>query len=462
LLGLYALGVTITEMAQVLAQLGMNHGVLRYVSQYRAEGDVSRVRGTVLLALWTVFALGLVVTVLMFFGSGFLANEVFSKPFLETGIKIVAFGVPFFALMNIAGWANQGFQSVKYATYVQRMQRPLLNLVFIAVFYFVGLQIFGAYLAYTLSMVGGAALALYYLRRRFPELLDRDKPTKFEARALFSVSLPMIIANFTNRMNPWIAVTVLGVLASSSTVGIFNVAMRTALLVSLVLEAFIIFSPIVSNLYARGQIEDLKILYQDVSRWTFTGALAIFLVIALLAKDIMAIFGPEFVSGWLVLVVIAGGQLFSASVGSTTRVLSMTGNQYTVMLATFGSAATSALVCVALVPAYGMLGAGLGVGAGVILAQVVMVLFIRQRLGLRAYNRGYLKPLVVGIAIFTLLYAVKVMLSISSAVLSVVLFAPIFLVGFALVLLLLGLSPSDRGFLTALWTAVRRTVRRGA
>src|SRR5215217_4082803 len=152
-LGLYALGVTVTEMAQVLAQLGMNHGVVRYVAHYQAERDISRVRGTILLALWTVSALGVVLTGLMVLGSGFLANEVFDKPPLKTGITIVAFAVPFFALMNIAGWATQGFQTVRYATYVQRMQRPLLNLILIAMFYIAGLEIFGAYLAYTLSMV---------------------------------------------------------------------------------------------------------------------------------------------------------------------------------------------------------------------------------------------------------------------------------------------------------------------
>jgi O-antigen/teichoic acid export membrane protein len=461
-LGLYALGVTVTEMVQVLAQLGMNHGVVRYVAHYQAERDISRVRGTILLALWTVFALGLVLAVLMFFGSAFLANEVFAKPFLETGIRIVAFAVPFFALMNIAGWATQGFQTVRYATYVQRMQRPLLNLVFIICFYLAGLELFGAYLAHTLSMVAGAALALYYLRRIFPKLLDRNTPPKFEAGALFGVSLPMIVANFTHRMNPWIAVTVLGVLATSGAVGIFNVAMRSAALVSLALEAFIIFSPIISTLYARGQLEDLKILYQDVSRWTFTGALATFLVILLLAKDVMAIFGPEFISGWVVLVVIAGGQLFSASVGTTSRVLSMTGNQNTVMLATFGSAATSALMSITLVPAYGIMGAGLGVAVGIILANVVMVFFIKRRLGLWPYNREYLKPLVVGIAVFASAYVGKAVLSLSPGVLPVLVFAPLFLIGFALLFLLFGLSPSDRQFLMALWTAVRRTVRRGA
>jgi len=186
------------------------------------------------------------------------------------------------------------------------------------------------------------------------------------------------------------------------------------------------------------------------------------LVLLLLAKDVMAIFGPEFVSGWVVLVVMAGGSLFSASAGTTTRVLSMTGNQNTVMLATFGSAAISALASITLVPAYGILGAGLGVGGGLVFANIVMLYFVKRRLDLWPYSRDYLKPLVVGIAAFASTYAVKALISVPAGVLTVLIFATLFLVAFALLLLLSGLSSSDKQFLAALWVAFRRTVRRGA
>jgi O-antigen/teichoic acid export membrane protein len=46
---------------------------------------------------------------------------------------------------------------------------------------------------------------------------------------------------------------------------------------------------------------------------------------AFLAKDVLAVFGREFVPGWPVMVVIAAAQLFSSSVGLAGRVLAMTG-----------------------------------------------------------------------------------------------------------------------------------------
>ena len=120
----------------------------------------------------------------------------------------------------------------------------------------------GAVAAYILSMAAGAVFALYYLKRIFPKLLDRDTPPKFEPRALFGVSAPMVVANFTQYMNSWIVVVVLGTLATAESVGIFNAApvrrpsrpwcsRRSR------------YSPMVSNLYGRGELEDLGNLYRD-------------------------------------------------------------------------------------------------------------------------------------------------------------------------------------------------------
>jgi O-antigen/teichoic acid export membrane protein len=216
--------------------------------------------------------------------------------------------------MSMALWATQGFQTVKYQTYVQDVVRPVLNLAFIIVFYLLGVEVLGAVAAYALSMVFGAVLALYYLKRVFPNLLNSRVKPKFESRALFEASGPMIVTSFTQQAHSWLALLVLGVFETMGAVGVYNVAFRTAALSTLVLFAFSgIFSPMVSSLYRRGLSRDLGYLYKDVSRWAFTGALAFFLLTALLAKDIMAVFGDEFVWGWPVIVVVAAAQLCSSS-----------------------------------------------------------------------------------------------------------------------------------------------------
>lgn len=459
--GLYALGATLIMMAGLLSQLGMNQGVLRWIPYYRSHGDTARVRGTILLALCAVFSASLVLTVLIFFGAGFLADTVFNKPSADAVCRAFAVSLPFFAITTISVWITQGFHTQRYAL-IEQIQRSLINLVLIVVFYFLGAQIMGAVAAFVLSTAAGAVLAVRGLKRMFPMLLDRSIPPKFEPRTLFSVSIPMIVANFAERANSWSMLIVAGVFVTSENLGIFNAASRTALLSSLVLWAFNAFTPIVASLYGRGEHEDLNRLCRDVSRWSLTGSLAIFLLTSLLAKDIMAIFGPEFISGWVVLLIISTGELFNSSTGPSNRILAMTGHQGIVMLTTVGSATTTLILGLVLIPRYGITGAGVSTAIGLVASNIVSLFYLKRLLGLWLYSLGSLKPLAAGLLTAAGAYGVSVMLPLHTGIPTIVVIAPVFLASFTSLMLVFGLYPSDRQLIDSLWKAVLRRAQSGA
>jgi O-antigen/teichoic acid export membrane protein len=462
-LGFYVLGVTLVQVASILSQFGMDNGVVRYVAHYHAEGDVRRVRGTILQALWVTFALSVALSILLFFGAGFLANRVFDKPFMETVFKAFSVSIPFFTVMSMALWATEGFRTVKYATYVQFVVRPLLNLAFIVVFYLFGVEVLGAVASYILSMAFGAALALYYLRRIFPRLLDRGVRPKFESRALFAASGPMSVVNLAQQASPWVTLLVLGVFEPVRAVGVYDVAYRTGALSMLVLLAFTgIFSPMVSSLYSRGLLQDLAYLYKDVSYWAFVGALAFFLTTVLLAQDIMAVFGAEFVWGWPVIVLVAAAQLFNSSTGPTFRVLAMTGHQKIAMFAILGATAAAVVLNLVLIPVFGIFGAAVATAATTVLASAVTLFFVRRLLDLWPYSARYVKPVIAGLLAAASVYLAKLILPAYAGLPALLVFTPLFLAVFLALLVALGLSSSDRQFLASFWAAVRRNVRRAA
>lgn len=460
-LGFYALGVTVAQVANVLAQFGMDNGVVRYVAHYGAGGDTARVRGTILQALGVTFTLSVALSGGVFFGAGFLAEGVFGKPFLETMFRAFSAAIPFLTLMSMTLWATQGFQTVKYATLVQHVLRPLINLALVVVFYLLGVEILGAVAAYMLSMVLGAVAALYYLRRVFPELLESGVRPRYESRELSAVSGPMIVANLTQYVNLWTAVIVLGVFEPAPVVGVYDVAARTAGLSTLVLISFGgIFSPMASSLHRQGLMRDLGYLYEDVSRWSFTGSLFVFIVTVMLSRDIMRVFGEGFSSGWPVIMVIATAQLFNSSVGPTARLLAMTGHQKSVMVSTVGSALIAVVASLLLVPPFGMLGAAAATAAALVAANVATLYFVRRRLGFWPYGRRYAKPLLAGLAAAAAIYLSHDVLSANGGLPALAICVPLALIVFAASLFSLGLSPSDRQFLAAFRASVWRLARR--
>jgi len=203
--GFYVAGASFVQLANVVSQFGMDNGVVRYVAHYRAEGDTARVRGTVLQALGVSVGLSLLLSGTIFFAAPLL-SDLINKPFLETVWRSFSVAVPFVTLMSMSLWATQGFQTVKYATLVQQVIRPLAQLVLLLGFYMAGVEILGAVASYAISMALGSALALYYLHRIFPKLFDRSVPAKFESRALLDVSGPMSVVTLANNLNALIPI----------------------------------------------------------------------------------------------------------------------------------------------------------------------------------------------------------------------------------------------------------------
>lgn len=463
-IALYALGVGAVNGANILARFGMDNGVVRWVAHHREHGDDSRVRGTILQAISVTFLISLALSVLMFFGAGAVAGF-YDKPNLEPIIAAFAVALPFYTFMSMVLWATQGFQTVTYASYVQQMIRPAAQLALIGVFYFVFDGLIGVVVAYAVSMLLGCGVAVYFLRKLFPPILDRKVQPKYETRELFSVSVPMSVTTLAQYANNYAAIQILGFFAAAGPTGIFTLAARTATFLTLVRFAFGgIFSPIISGYYARGEMDGLDKLYKDVSRWIFTGGFPIFLVIVVLGEDVLSVIKPAFGAGWAALIIVASAQLFSSSVGPTPRMLAMTGNQRVVMVATFLAALTGVVVSAALIwaaptPEQKVLGAAVGMASGIFAENAATLIAVRRRLGFWPYNAAWLKPLAAGLVAAALAYIAGLFIDLS-ALLTIATVGSIFGAIYLALLLLLGLSETDKEFLGAFWNVAKRALDR--
>ncbi len=125
------------------------------------------------------------------------------------------------------------------------------------------------------------------------------------------------------------------------------------------------------------------------------------------------------------------------------------------MVAMVAAAVTGLVASFALVPVFGILGAGISDAATTVLANVISLVAIRKALNLWPYGRHYLKPFVAGLLAAAATLGAKALLSLPDGLVSLLVFAPLFLVGFALALLGLGLGSSDRQLVKSIWIAAR-------
>ena len=457
--GFYTLGVAVVNGVHIVSRFGMENGVVRYVAHHREHGDEARVRGTIVQALLITLAISLVLSVVMFVGAGLIADRLpKDAPEMVSVLRAFAFVLPFFVFMSMTAWATQGFQTVTYAAYIQQLIRPGLFLLFVGVCYMLGAGIIGVIAAYALAMFLAGCAGLYYLKKLFPALFDRRAQTKFETKALFGVSVPMSITQGAQYLNNWSAILILGAFAAGAPVGIFNAAARTATFLTAVRFAFSgIFSPIISGLHARQDTEEMGRLYKDVSRWIFTGAFVLFLVIVVFAPQVMSVFGASFGQGVTALVIVAVAQLYSSSVGPAPRMLAMTGNQNFAMIATSVAAVTGVVVSLILIPRYEILGAAIGMATAIITENTGTMVAVKWRLGFWPFNLAWLKPLAAGAIAAGATYLVSALATLPGGPIpNVMVFGGFLGVLFLALLFLFGLSDTDKEFIGAFWNVAKR------
>ncbi len=459
LYGFYTLGVAVVNGVHIVSRFGMENGVVRYVAHHREHGDQARMKGTIVQALLVTLAISLVLSAVMFFGAGLIVDWLpKDAPQMVGVLRAFAFVLPFFVFMSMTAWATQGFQTVTYAAYIQQLIRPGLFLLFVGVCYVLGAGIVGTIAAYGLAMFLAGVAGLYYLRRLFPPLFDRRAGTKFETKALFGVSVPMSISQGAQYLNNFSAVLILGAFAAGAPVGVFNAAARTATFLTAVRFAFSgIFSPINSGLHARQDTQEMGRLYKDVSRWIFTGAFALFLVIVVFAPQVMSVFGAGFREGVVALIIVAVAQLYSSSVGPAPRMLAMTGNQNFAMIATSVAAVTGVVVSLILIPRYEILGAAIGMATAIITENTGTMAAVKWRLGFWPFNLTWLKPLFAGAIAAGVTYGITLLVTLPGGPIpNVMVFGSLLGVLFLGLLFVFGLSDTDMEFLGAFWNVAKR------
>jgi O-antigen/teichoic acid export membrane protein len=158
-----------------------------------------------------------------------------------------------------------------------------------------------------------------------------------------------------------------------------------------------ILGPMFSNLFAQKDKKRLQEIYRVGTKWNFYLGVIPFIVIILNSSKLLGIiYGDEFKSGAMALIVLSFGQLINCATGSIGTLLIMTGQQKSWFWMTTVSLIINSIFCFLLVPKLGLLGAALGTSISVGGMNIAATIYARKKVGLWPYDRRYLKGLLAG------------------------------------------------------------------
>jgi O-antigen/teichoic acid export membrane protein len=442
LFGLYMLGFTVVSIAAVVARLGLDAGVVRYVSLHNGVDDKARVKGAIVQAgKYAVMGSTLVVILLMI-SAGRLSSVIFGKPELARVIILLAPSVPFLSLAYIALCATTGFKTMRYVVYFRHMFLPMCNLVLFLGLFAMGYRIGAAAIGYVLAVFLTSLASLYSLRRVFPEMGSTAAVS--ETKTLLRFSIPLLLVVFIGFVIQWTDILMIGHFRSSKELGVYSAGAKTAMFTCMALACLnSIFSPIISDLYNKQETSRLHSLFKAVTKWSITASIPVFLLIVLLSSDIMRIFGSGFTAGSRALVILAFGQMVNAGVGSVGAMLVMSGRQDHVMYTTLGVCLLNIVLNYFLIPAQGIVGAAIATSISIMVLNVAMLVETYVLLGMHPYSAGHLKPVGLGLVTLAMVASVRHVLPALDGPQSLLVYAPVFLAVFALLVWKFAISEDD-------------------
>ena len=245
--------------------------------------------------------------------------------------------------------------------YIRCIIENLIKISFTLIFLILGLSIIGATIAYTLSIIVGAILAFYFLETKILSIFKDKINSSFFNKELLFYSIPLLFSNLILSIILWTDTLMLGYFLPESEVGIYNTALPTAYLMNMIPYAlYILFLPILTELYSKDKNNEFKIVYKTVTKWVFLMNLILLSMFYLFSKPIITIlFGQNYVGAATSLIILGTGYFIGYFPISSQYFLLIVKKTKLILFNTLFITILNILLNFYLIPIYGFLGAAI-------------------------------------------------------------------------------------------------------
>ena len=379
--GVYAYVFAWMVVLAYFSTLGFDVGLLRFLPAYEAERAWPLLRGVIQYAQRRAAFVGLSCIFV-----GICVVEAWaSSPELRSTFFAGFALVPILALVRIRCSAVRAFGGVVSALVPDRVIRDgaLIGLLAVADLG-LGWTLKAPFVmvATLISSALGLVCAGFAMRRRRPRAIDDILPA-YDVAAWRRAAISLLILGATEALMNRTGVIALGWIADTKNAGISSLAFNIALVVTLPRIAVnTLFAPVISDLYARKDMETMQVLITKAASWTFCAGICIAAALFVLAEPLLAWLGAGYEAGVPALRILLVSQVMAASAGSQLYVMTMTGHERSAAVLLVFCAMINAGATAVLIGMFGLIGAAIGAAVSLVVWNMAMALFLWRHLNL--------------------------------------------------------------------------------
>lgn len=398
LLGVYVLASTTLLFASLVASLGMGHTFVRFMPVHLSRGDKPGAASVFGLGARLVLVSSGVFGALLYLLRGVVAGPIFDEPLLEPILPLVAVGVVGATFQLVLGHTLRSLKKTAQESLCLEVINKAAKLLVFGVLAYLGLRLSGITIALVASYVVAVGTMVFLINRQAPYLLHGPRVSSTPRRDVLAFSSVMLFVGFMNYSLSISDRVMLGILGTSTDVGIYNIAFLISNILMLVFMGFnASFAPVISELYHNRRLQELRSLYSSLTRGILIIIIPAFCWIVGFGDDLLSVFGGEFVAGYAALVILAVGVVVRCTVGTVGTMLVMSGHQRYNAANIVAVTAMNVVLNLFLIPRYGLLGAAIATTVSLSLIDAVGLVEVRLLIGIHPYRRAYLKILLASL-----------------------------------------------------------------
>lgn len=380
--GVYTFALSWITVLTVLALLGQSSSVVRFIPTYlhRQEWGTLRGlrRGTSMLVLASS-------GVIMLVGAGavlMLRDRLGGT--LERTLLIGFLLLPVLTQLGLNGAFFRGFKQAVSSGAYNNLVRPVVLMALVLILALpLGLRLTAPDIMAVSVVAALATLGCseWRLTHAWPVAAKRVQPG-YDVPAWLKLGRHLFFLAAIGIVSDRVDVLILGGLAGAEAVGPYYAAARLAALALYGLTAVnTILAPMIAESYVADDRAKLARLVHHAARLTFVVTVVVALTIAIAGHWILGLFGKGFPeSAYVPLLIILGGQCISAVAGPVGFLMTMTRYEREASWFLGASALLNVVLSLALIPAFGLVGAAIASAGSTIAWNLSALVFVRARL----------------------------------------------------------------------------------
>ncbi len=383
-IGIYSLSIAALRISMLVGRAGLDNALVKFIAQYAAEERWDLVKRIYTLAIRVAIPCALSVSLALFLLAPTLALDVFKKKELAVTFRIIAASVLPAILMHLNAASLRGLKRIKEYSFLLNMAQFLFALLVVSVF---KSFLDGGYAPVTAFALGtGGAVAISFGLGARQWRAKKEKPAKegIKTGRLMKVAFPMLLSGSYSLFLAWTGTMVLGIFRPVEEVGVYEVVVKVSALITFTLTSInSIAASKFSESYAAGDMDGLRKVAAHSKRlifWTtfpVGAAILLFpdLIIGLFGKSIQGVGGGPGALSILVL-----GYFVNAVSGPVGTILNMTRHQVIYQNILLGAAVLNVVLCVVLIPRFGIHGAAAASAVSMTAWNLASVFYVKRKL----------------------------------------------------------------------------------